>query len=140
MGRLDLAKKLPASAEVTEEALESEAERFAWLRSTKELKEKRSARDCSGSMELRQRSWTEALLGLPSSRAQVTSNFRTGIVTIPNQGSRALIREQTCRGSFSALSKPFFSLKCLIFRFFRSAVFAHFCTAPISKFADCCCI
>ena len=31
--------------------------------------------------------------------------------TIPNQGSRALIIEQTCPGSFSAVSKPIFTSK-----------------------------
>ena len=37
------------------------------------------------------------------------TRYRGSPETIPNQGSRALVIQQTCRGSFSAVSKPIFA-------------------------------
>ena len=39
------------------------------------------------------------------------TQFAASRETIPNQGSRALIVEQACRGSFSAVSEPIFATK-----------------------------
>jgi hypothetical protein len=86
--------------------------------------------------------------------------------SIPNQDSRALVIQQTCRGSLSAVSKPFFCKKTIqpthLATNLRSTRFAHlrtcapvfrqgyldssstwdfdFCTAPNSTFAEVCII
>ena len=58
---------------------------------------------------------------------------KSGAETIANQGSRALIIQQTCRGSFSAASlKQIFESVLIILQ-----RFAHFCAAPNATFADC---
>ena len=48
------------------------------------------------------------------------TQFAAGRETIPNQGSRALIVEQACRGSFSAVSEPIFASKYMLHHMSKS--------------------
>ena len=49
---------------------------------------------------------------VPPKRSNGSSvDFRPRPGTIPNHGSRALIMQETCRASFSAISKPIFTTK-----------------------------
>ena len=48
------------------------------------------------------------------------TQFAAGRETIPNQGSRALIVEQACRGSFSAVSDPIFASKYMLHHMSKS--------------------
>ena len=68
------------------------------------------------------------LMVCPHLKAKVKANFITGGYasrpeTTPNQGSRALIIPQTCRGSFSAISKPILQVTVLHFLIMRSRQF-----------------
>ena len=81
------------------------------------------------------------------------TQFAASRETIPNQGSRALIVEQACRGSFSAVSEPIFASKYMLhhmsksdenlqyFRTFAPLAFSptldfNFWTAPKSFFSE----
>ena len=48
------------------------------------------------------------------------TQFAAGRETIPNQGSRALIVEQACRGSFSDVSDPIFASKYMLHHMSKS--------------------
>ena len=69
------------------------------------------------------------LVGNVNSDLHVPLRSPPGVETIPHQGSRALIMKQTCRGSFSAVSKlikyPFLQR----FTFSRCPRVAYFCEA-----------
>ena len=88
---------------------------FIWSTSARFQKRTLYARTCRA----RCTGWMTARMMIAASRQ--------GQKTIANQGSRALIIEQTCRGRFSAVSKPIF------LRYFetswRSTRFPHVYTA-----------
>ena len=60
-------------------------------------------------------------------------------LTFSNPGSRALIMQQTCRGSLSAVSKPIFASIhsfCSIFKFYETCTLAHRSEASMCNFSD----
>ena len=60
-------------------------------------------------------------------------------LTLSNPGSRALIMQQTCRGSLSAVSKPIFASIhsfCSIFKFYETCTLAHRSEASMCNFSD----
>ena len=60
-------------------------------------------------------------------------------LTFSNPGSRALIMQQTCRGSLYAVSKPIFASIhsfCSIFKFYETCTLAHRSEASVCNFSD----
>ena len=84
------------------------------------------AKICSEWMMAAEGAWREQYEkkehGIPQPDLHVRDSARhchlVGTETIPNQGSRALIIQQTYRGSFAAVVKPIFASQCSFCRIF----------------------